>query len=140
MSRPRQNKSVDAQSGTGAGSSLQVGGRVTVHLFVVARNLDTGNDTLKVDLEVSMDDGSNWAKLRDDQGNKVGNVAVSNSDFNDPESDGTFAAHVNVHGVSVDQLRANVTSFTDSGGSDLEVDAYVGATANSDVGKGYRTV
>ncbi|MFB6284585.1 MAG: hypothetical protein ABEK59_11780 [Halobacteria archaeon] len=138
MARPIREKSVSGASSTATGNRVGTGGRITVSLYVVAKNLDTVNDTLDVQLEASQDDGANWAKLRDKDGNQIGNVTVS--EFDDPDGGGDYAAFVTIHGVAADFIRANITSFTDSSGSDLTVDAWVSATDNSGTSHNYRKV
>lgn len=137
MARPLQEMSVSDASATTTGSAVGIGGRMTAILFVVAKNADTADDTVEVDLEVSQD-GSNWAKLRNEQGTQIGQI--STTELADIDGNGDAAAMVKVHGIAVDELRANLKSFTDAANDDLSVTAYVGATDNSETSKGFRTV
>lgn len=137
MSRPLQEKSIDAATGTTTGTAYESGTRISVMIFVVAKNLDTADDTVQVDLEVSQDDGSNWAKVRDEDGNQI--LRVTASEFEDPDGNGNFAAYAYAHGVAADKLRANLNSFTDAASGDLEVDAYVGAYGRGPA-ENFRTV
>lgn len=137
MGRPTQEKSLDGVSSATAGSGLTTGGRITVSLFVVANNGDTGSDTLDVQLEVSMD-GTNWTPLRDETGTQIGQLTIA--EFADPDSNSDPAAFLTVHGVAGRHVRARVTSFTDSAGGDLTVDAWVSTTSNTPTSKDYREV
>lgn len=137
MARPVQEKSLDAVSSAQSGSAIEMGGRISVMMHVIARNVDTTNDTVDVDLEVSQDEGNNWAKLRDETGTQIGQLTLSEA--GDPDGTGTTAAHLYIHGVAADKLRANLTNFTDASGSDLEVDVYVGGFGRAPA-QNYRTV
>lgn len=134
MSRPVKEKSVDAATATGAGGEMNPGGRITLSLFVaVGGTLDTSNDTLDVQLEVSMD-GNNWTPLRDESGSQIGSVSAS--DFSSDQ-----AAYVTVHGVAAQYVRANLTGYADSANGDLgSVDAYVSASSNPNSAYDYREV
>lgn len=132
MSRPIKEKSLADATGDGtAGSQLETGGRITISLFVVGKNLDTSNDTLDVALDGSMD-GSNWVEMNA--------PTVETADFTDVGGNGDFAAMVTIHGAAVQYVRARIVNFTDNANSDLAVDAWVGASANSPTAKDYREV
>ena len=76
--------------------------------------------------------------MKDKDGTVVGTLSVS--DFTDVNGDGTtYNAMLYVHNVPAPRIRANVTSFTDSAGSDLSVDAYVLAANNAGTGSQYLT-
>lgn len=137
MARAVQEKSIENATASTAGSVMQTGGRVSVSLWVLADNLDDANDTLDVQIEVSMNDGTDWALLRDETGTQVGNVTLS--EFDDPDGNGNFTAFVTVHGVAADQVRARITTLTDSAGGDLSVDAVVAASSNPNSAKRYRS-
>lgn len=110
----------DATSAT-TGSQLETAGRVTAALHVVAAQDPAGG--LEVELEASYD-GENWAHMYDDAGNEVG--TLSGTQFEDPDGDGTYAGHVNVHGLAAPYIRAHISTF--AGGT---VNVYVGATSNT---------
>lgn len=135
MSRPIKAQSIAGATSPGVGEGHQAKGHVTQGLFVVANGLDTANDTLDVRLEVEGPDGE-WTPMRDESGALVGTLSVA--DFEDVDGDGTtFNAMLYVHGVPAPRVRANVTSLTDSSGSDLSVDAYVLAANNAGTGSQY---
>lgn len=106
-------------------------------MYVVAKNVDTANDTVTVDLEVSQDDEANWAKLRDGSGTQIGQLTIS--EFDDPDGDGDAAAYLHVHGVAAEKIRANLTTISDAANGDLSVDAFVGAYG-SEPAQNFRTV
>lgn len=137
MARPRKTKSVDAQSSTGTGDDIETGGRITVSIFVVARNLDTSNDSLEVSLEGSPD-GTHWADV--ETLDASGRATITVSDLEDHDGDGTFTGLLSVQGVATEFVRANAVTFTDDSGSDLEVDAWVSVTNNPDGAQSFREV
>jgi len=140
MSRPFRAKSHDAVSSTGSGESHETKGHNSLGLFVVARNLDTGTDTLNVRVEASPTNlGDEWATIDTVQGGgtTTTRLTVDTNDFEDTDGDGTYVAYIYAHGVSVEYVRANITSFTDSAGSDLEVDTYIMGANNGGTGHAY---
>lgn len=140
MSRPIRKKSHDAVSSAGAGEVHETKAHNSLGIFVVARNLDTGNDTLDVRVEASpTNTGSEWATIDTKQGgggSKTTRLSVDVNDFEDTDGDGTYVAFLYAHGVPVEYVRANITTFTDAAGSDLEVDSYIVA-ANNTSGRGH---
>ncbi|PSQ05241.1 hypothetical protein BRC97_09905 [Halobacteriales archaeon QS_6_71_20] len=121
MSRPIRSLSLDAATSTGPGDVVRTKGHRNVLLFVIARNFDSGADTLTVALEHSLNDGGDWDTL----------TTVTEADV-----DGETATE-SLSNVAVEELRATVTDFTDNSGDDLEVDAFV--SANGNPGTGYTT-
>jgi len=92
---------------------------------------------LDIRLEVEGPDGE-WSPVKDKDGALVGTLSVG--DFTDVDGDGTaYNAMLYVHNVPAPRIRANITSFTDSSGSDLSVDAYVLAANNAGTGSQYLT-
>lgn len=142
MARPFQRQTLDAATATGAGTIHHAKGHNTVGLFVVARNLDTANDTLTVQLEAAVEDVDEWTPILDGAGTKKGELTVT--EFVDDDGDGTYAAFMYIHGVPSPRLRANITAFTDASDSgttpnaDLSVDAYILGTNRSGTGKDYK--
>lgn len=135
MSRPIRNLSLSGSTSAGAGEGHGAKGHNSLGLFVVAKNLDTANDTLDVRLEAEGPDGE-WSPLRDESGTLVGTLSVG--DFTDVDGDGTtYNAMLFIHGVPAPRIRANITSYTDSSGSDLSVDAFVLAANNGGTGSAY---
>lgn len=135
MSRPIRKQSLSGATSTGAGAGHSAKGHVSQGLFVVADGLDTANDTIDVRLEVEGPDAE-WTPIRSESGALVGTLSVA--DFEDVDGDGTtFNAMLFIHGVPAPRIRANITSFTDSSGSDLSVDAYVLAANNAGTGSAY---
>jgi hypothetical protein len=133
MSRPIQKKSIEGATSTRLGSQVETGGRVSFSLYVIAREYSKESDSVEVRLEGSME-SENWTPLR-----QIGDmVTVSDSELTDPGGSGTFAGIATVHGQPVRYIRANVVSFTDSAGDDLEVDVWVGASANNQTARDYR--
>lgn len=122
MGKPVNLKSVDAASGTTTGKSTQVLGHYHYTLFAIARNLDSGNDTLTVAIEGSPD-GVHWAAAGDAQSRKK----LSESDFTQDPDSGVYTASVNIQGF-LPYIRARVADYTDAANGDLEVDAYVTAS------------
>lgn len=121
MSRPIRGTTLSGATSAKAGDSVNLNGHNSVGLVVEADNLDTGSDTLSVQVEARV--GDEWAVLRDDSGTTA--LTISTSEMDDPESNGNYAGFVFIHGVPVNEVRARITSFTDSAGSDLKVDAYI---------------
>lgn len=127
MSRPIAKTSISEATATEEGEAFATKGHNSLGLFVLARNLDTANDTLEVELQVSFA-GDEWAGIVSAGGDKP---KLLEGDFKDPDSDGNYAGFLYVHGVPAPEIRAAITSFTDNADSDLEVDAYVHATGNA---------
>ena len=135
MSRPLIQASVEGANSPVAGEAHSGKGHTALGLFVVAQGLDTANDTLDVRLEMEGPKGE-WSPVRDKDGTVVGTLNVS--DFTDIDGDGTtYNAMLYVHNVPAPRIRANITSLTDSSGSDLSVDAYVLAANNTGAGSQY---
>jgi len=137
MSRPIIQKSVEGATAATQGEGFAAKGHTSQGLFVVADGLDTANDTLDVRFEVEGPD-EEWSPLRDKNGTLAGTLSVSN--YTDVDGDGTtYNAMLYVHNVLAPRIRANVTSFTDSAGSNPSVDAYVLAANNAGTGSQYLT-
>lgn len=131
MSQPITKPSVEAATGTATGTDVRSLGHVHVTLFVTARNLDTGNDTLTVGVEGSPN-RQNWANLGEANSAKK----LSESDFTeDPDNAGTYTASVTATAAYHEFLRARIEAFTDSANGDLEVDAWVMAAGNPGQGR-----
>lgn len=128
MSRPVKKKSLDGATGTGSGSSIQTGGRITVSLFVVT---DADPTTLDVEVEASFD-GENWGPILNPAG--TNRLSVSAEQFEDREGDGTYVALVTAHGIAADEVRARITDYGTGG----NVTAWVAATSNPQTGYDYR--
>lgn len=136
MARPRKTKSVDAQTSTGAGASIETGGRTTVSIFVVARNYASA-DTLEVMLE-SSPNGDEWADTEPLEASSK--AMLQDSDLNDRDNDGTYTSSLTLYGVAAEEIRANVISFTDDSGTNLEVDVWLLVTNNPDGAQSFREV
>jgi len=137
VSRPIIQKSIDGASADTQGEGFAAKGHTSHGLFVVANGLDTGTDTLEVRLEMEGPKGE-WSPVRDKDGTLVGTLSVS--DFTDADGDGTtYNAMLYIHNVPAPRIRANITSFTDSSGSNLSVDAYVLAANNAGTGHGFHS-
>lgn len=139
MSRPFRAQSHDAATSAGAGESHESKGHNSLGLFVVARNLDDANDSLTVRVEGSpTGEGGEWATIDTKQGGtKTQRLTVDLNDMEDTDGDGTFVGFVYAHGVPAEYLRANITSFTDSSGGDLEVDSYIMGANNGGTGHAF---
>lgn len=133
MSRPIAKESISQAAGTVDGEPFATKGHNSLGLFVLARNLDTANDTLEVELQASFA-GDEWAGVVSAGGDKP---KLVEGDFKDPDGDGNYAAFLYAHGVPAPEVRASIISLTDSANGDLEVDAYVHATGNAG-GNGHR--
>lgn len=120
MGKPVNLKSLDAQSSTGAGKETRTKGHYHLTLFAVAPNLDSGLDTLTVELEGSPD-GTHWANVDTVSSAKE----LDESDFSNDPTSGDQTAAITVYGAQHEYIRARVSSFTDSAGSDLEVTAWI---------------
>lgn len=129
MPRPIKEKSLENATATGAGTPLEIAGRITVSLFVVT---DVDPTTLDVELEVSMD-GTNFSSYQDAGGNQEG--AVVTADFDDPDGNGEYAAFVTVHGLAAQYVRPRITGYGTAG----NVDVWVSATGKQGSGYDYRT-
>jgi hypothetical protein len=121
MSRPIKKPSLNAATSATAGESHQSSGHNSLAIVVHAANLDTGSDTLDVQMEVSAD-RTNWAPIEDEDGQVL---AVTASDFVDTDGNGTYVAYEFKHGIPAPWIRLRITSFTDSADSDLEVSGFV---------------
>lgn len=136
MTRPVKEDSISGATSATAGSKLETAGRFTVSMWVVANSGDTANDTVDVDLEVSMD-GTNWTKPRDEDGNIVGQLTAA--DLEDPDGNGNSAGLIKVHGLAAQYVRPRITTLADSANGDLSVDVVVAATSPSQTSYDYRT-
>lgn len=130
MSRPIEKQSHDRATATGPGEACFSKGHSALALAVYAENLDTSNDSLRVRLEVEA--GGTWHAIHDEQGNRVGELTVSNL-----ESDGTGMLYLS--NVPAPRIRANVVSFTDAADDDLAVDTFVLGTGWYGPGLGFET-
>lgn len=130
---PRQHKcrSINAASGTTEGDTFESRGHNSVGLFVIARNLDTANDTLEVVLDaVHTAEGINSERTgpvrRPGTVGGSDRVGIDQTEMSDPDGNGTFAGFTFAHGVPAEHFAARISSFTDaSGDGDLEVDAWL---------------
>lgn len=129
MGRPRRARSLDAVSSAVSGDAEHTDGHVELSMYIIARNADTSNDTLDVQLEVSLD-GEEWAPIHDETGTQL--MTVSISEFTDVDGDGTHAVFLSMSGVAADQARLRITSFTDAANGDLSVDGYIGMSGNAE--------
>lgn len=141
MSRPFRAKSHDAVTSSGVGESYDSKGHNSIGLFVVARNLDTANDTLDVRVEGAPTDGqSEWATIDTKQGgggSKTTRLSMDVNDFEDTAGDGTYVGFLYAHGIPVEFLRVNITTLTDNANSDLEVDTYIMGANNGGTGHAF---
>lgn len=131
MTQPITKQSVAGATGTASGDDTRALGHFHVTLFVVARNLDSANDTLTVGLEGSPN-RENWANLGEASSRKK----IEASDFTeDPDNSGVYTASVSATAAFHEFIRARVESFSDAANSDLEVDAWVMAAGNAGQGR-----
>lgn len=141
MSRPVRAKSHDAVSSASAGETFETKGHTAIGLFVVARNLDTGSDTLDVRVEASpTGSGGEWTTIDSKKGgggSKTTRLSLGANDFEDTDGDGTYVAFLFAAGIPAQYVRANITTFTDASGSDLEADSYIMLAGNGGTGHGY---
>lgn len=129
MARPVQLVSLDGVSTAQVGRVLQTGDRVNLLIFAIAENLDPGDDSIELDLEISQD-GEHWAKARDASGTHI--MRVTEAEFDDPDGSGDYAAYLRFEETASDAIRANLVSIDDNQGDDLALTVYVGATGDSD--------
>jgi hypothetical protein len=113
VSRPLNELSLDGATGTATGEEFAGKGHTHFTLFVIAWNIDTGSDTLTVELQHSPR-GDTWTPL----------TSVTETDITG-ESASTSTR------VATETVRASVTDFSDASGNDLSVDAYVLASGNT---------
>lgn len=129
MGKPVNLPSIEAAQGTTTGESTQSLGHYHITLFAVARNLDPANDTLTVDIEGSPN-GDEWAFAGGVQSDKH----LTASDFSQDPTSGYYTGSVTLSGSYFPYLRARVAEFADAADADLEVDAYVIASAWPEAG------
>lgn len=131
MSQPITKKSVDAATATTVGADTRSLGHYHLTLFVIARNLDSANDTLTVQLEGSPDQ-QYWTGVDE----AVADKKITESDFTeDPDNAGTYTASITMTAAYHEHIRAHVSAFTDSANGDLSVDAWVMAAGNAGQGR-----
>jgi hypothetical protein len=128
MGRPIKEKSLDGATSTGAGDTVEAGGKITLGLFVTT---DSSPTTLDVEAEVSYD-GTNWTPFSDAAGNQE--LVLSASDFTQSGGSGNYSAFVSAHGVAAPYVRARITGYS-SGGN---VTAWIGATSNPQTSYDFR--
>lgn len=134
MSRPIREQSHAGATTTGPGDPHSAKGHNSLGLFVVAKSLDTANDTLDVELQVEVADGE-WAPIHNESGTKVGQITVT--EFSNEAGSANNTALLYVHGVPAPRVRANITAITDAANGDLSVDTYVLAANNGGTGHEY---
>jgi len=116
---------LSAVTSSGASSPVASKGHPHITLYVEASNVDTGSDSLSVQLEGSPD-GETWAPVEMVSGNRAV-IDVSDVDVD--------AGAVSVNGGFYEYLRANVTEISDSAGGDLSLTVWIMATGNSGTGR-----
>lgn len=131
MTQPITKKSVDAATSAATGADTRALGHYHTTLFVVARNLDSANDSLSVVLEGSPDQ-QHWTGVDEATADKK----ITESDFSeDPDNSGVYTASITITGSFHEFLRVRVSEFTDSAGGDLEVDGWLMAAGNEGQGR-----
>lgn len=132
MSRPGKKQSHSGATAAGAGEGHFTKAHTAIGIFVVAKNLDTANDTLTVSLEGGFEyNGTDYyAPLFDGTSERK----ASASDFSDPDGDGDYEMLLWASNIPAEKVRARITQFTDDAGSDLEVDTWVLLSNNASGG------
>lgn len=131
MANPVNHQLLDAATSTGAGDQTRLKGHENVTLFLSAKNLDTANDSLTVELEASAD-GSSWTNIADALNS---DKQVQQSDFTeDPDNAGDYTASLTVSDVAYEFVRPRITAYTDAANGDLTVDGWVMASGNAGSG------
>lgn len=137
MAKGRRFTSLDAATATGAGSSTKTRGHDELGFFVEANNLDDTNDTVDITLEVSADD-NHFTTVDIGTTGETDVFSLTVSDFEQSDSDNSiWTAYIAGHNVPVEYVRANLTSYTDDSGSDLEITAYIFTGGWTGRGKSY---
>lgn len=105
-------------------------------LQVVADGLNTaGGDAFTVRLEVEGEDGE-WSPILDESDASVIGE-ITETDVEDVDGDGsTYNGFVRLHGLPAPSVRANLTTYTNSG-SGFTVHAYVIGAGNAGTGSAY---
>lgn len=125
MAKGRRFTSHDAVSTAGTGISRKTRQHTVIGLWVEATNFDPTNDSLTVRAEVSPDDThyspiNHGAPAIDDA------LSISGSDLVESDQDASVhVAYKVLSNVSVEHVRANITTFTDNAGGDLSVTTYI---------------
>ena len=117
MTAPVNYRTHNGATAMGASEAFGSKGHHCISLTVSAPNVDPANDALTVAVECSPD-GQTWTALTREDGLEV-SLQVSNFD-----SDGE--GYAMVRGAVTSELRVNITDYSDSSGSDLVVNTWLG--------------
>lgn len=125
MARPFEKKSVKGATTATKGEGFGTQAHRDIALVAVAENLDAANDTVEIRLE-----GAVRVAEHEEAWASIGSPTISASDFEQDES-GHYAAYAKGDDLSINRVRAAVTSLTDAANNDLSVDVYLTATGNA---------
>lgn len=133
MTRQHKCRSINDATGATNGTDFESRGHNSIGLFVIAENLDSGNDTLEVVVDAAHEaeaDGNErqyaGPALQSGTGpGKTQRLGLDETDLADPDGDGTYTGFVYGHGVPAEHFRARIVSFSDSADADLTVSAWL---------------
>lgn len=138
MSRPGKKQSHDGATATGAGEAHFTRAHTAVGVFVVAKNFDPVNDALTVEVEGGFegktptgDDGKDYLAPLYDGSQEL---SITGAELVDSGDGSTYYGFVWASNVPAEKARARISDFTDSAGSDLEVDTYLLVSNNASGG------
>ena len=116
MTAPTNYRTHVSADAIGSSEAFGSKGHHNVALTVSAPNVDPANDTLTVVVECSPD-GQTWTPLTREDGSQVSLQAS--------ELDSEGEGYAKVSGAIASELRVCISDYSDSSGSDLEVDSWL---------------
>lgn len=129
MARPYAVRSHQGATSTGYGEQSRTKGHTALGLYVLARNVDPGSDTLTVQLHTGFKDHNGDVNVT-----KLANydLELKVSDLQDTDGNGEYEAMISVSNIPAEYVRAYISEFNDSDPStELEVDTYMLAANSS---------
>lgn len=125
MAKGRRITSHDEASSAGPGEAQKTRQQTTIGLWVEAHNFDETNDTLEVRVEGSPED-THYAPIDRAAPDVEDALLVTGSELTQSDADSSvYVAYKVLNNVALEFVRANIASFTDSAGGDLEVTTYI---------------
>lgn len=137
MGKHRRVDSLQGATSTGAGRSEKTRGHGEIGLFVVAENIDPGQDTLRVVVEFSVE-GIHFAQsIRRQTAEDA--LELTQDDLEQSDNNASvYVGHIADHNLHAEHIRANITGYDDVSADELTVDAYVFIGGWTGRGKSYK--
>lgn len=129
MTQPFAVQSHDGATETGYGEQSRTKGHTAIGLYVLAKGLDPGSDTLTVQLHTGFKDHDgdvNVTKLIGET------LEIEESQLQDTDGNGEYEGFVSTSNIPSEYIRAYIEEFDDADtSSTLEVDTFLMAANSS---------